>query len=124
MSDGIFDNVGDVIKDAHSWDDQLGRRREVGEQCVEIAGGRGAGRFEEMALEDRETYASDAISDILTAVLGPAGVISPGGALFYDDETYGRAQDLLAHALESYRGDAEDYTRPAEPGEYGYEEDN
>lgn len=65
--------------------------------------------------DDRESAAKDAISDILTALLGPAGTTS-GGEIAYDEERINDAHTLLYHALESYRGDAEDYYREPEEG--------
>jgi hypothetical protein len=43
-------------------------RAKVGTTCIETAAG-----HDYVCEEDRETYAADAISDILTALFGPAG---------------------------------------------------
>jgi hypothetical protein len=66
--------------------------------------------------DDRESAAADAISDILTAVFGPAGVRipkttedgTPYVSVMYDTE----AGAMLGRALRSYEGDHEDYTVP------------
>lgn len=58
--------------------------------------------------DDIEAAASDAISDILTALYGPAGT--------WSDHFHARqnareaARNLLDRAYRSYDGDAEDYT--------------
>lgn len=65
--------------------------------------------------EDRECAAKDAISDILTAVFGPAGhyrdVRGEDGRLerVTHESTYANASMLVSSALDSYFGDAEDY---------------
>lgn len=55
--------------------------------------------------EDRLMFAADAISNILTAALGPAGY---DGDLNLD--RLEQASSLLDRALTGYEGDAEDYT--------------
>lgn len=59
--------------------------------------------------EDRETYAADVISDVLTALFGPAGTTTHDGAITHNVDAQLKAEFLLARALDSYRGDAEDY---------------
>lgn len=104
---------------------QLDRRKDVGLACIEEAAGHPVTEDDN---EELETYASDAISDILTAVYGPAGHYTwrpEGVGLRVDNtEALDNAQGLLSHAMRSYEGDAEDYTLEPEPepGQYGYEE--
>ena len=74
-------------------------------------------------LGERELAAKDAISDILTAFVGAAGVHSHGGTLEPDESAVEEARRLIDAAFESWLGDAEDYTREPEPGEYGHEEE-
>ena len=101
------------------------RRAQIGREAIEIAAGQD---YLELAEEDHETYATDAISDILTALVGIAGttVVSPGGScqIVLDGATVETARELLNRALDSWTGDAEDYAieRDPEPGEYGHEE--
>jgi len=69
--------------------------------------------------EDRELAAKDAISDVLTAVFGPAGTTIfpelPGtGQTVVDDKAKNDAAALLLAALDSYLGDAEDYVEVVE----------
>jgi hypothetical protein len=95
----------------------LAVRRIAGERILRIA------HPSAMADEhDRETAAKDAISDVLTALVGPAGTHSFGGYLSSSDFALNEARRVLEQALRSWQGDAEDYTREPEPGEYGYEE--
>lgn len=103
--------------------EQFQRRVDVGHHCMVAAHGTPCSHDWVVDEEDRETCASDAIADILTALFGPAGTSSCGGAISYDQAALDKAQDFLAHALDSYRGDAEDYTREPEPGEYGHEDE-
>jgi hypothetical protein len=72
-----------------------------------------------LAEEDRYSAGSDAVSYILTALFGPAGFYQYDAA--QDESTprpvmhsdrYGEAVEFVARALESWRGDAEDYTVP------------
>lgn len=95
--------------------ENLDRRIEVGEACLVAAGGTTSGED-----PDRETYATDAISDILTAVLGPRGYYRyrDGVNEFVGGEgIVHQAQELLDRSLRSWEGDAEDYTvdETAEP---------
>ena len=85
-------------------------RKDRGIQCIDIVS----------PAEELETAASDTISDILTAVFGAAGTSRPWAdgevrsgneAVTYRERAIERAQGLLAHALRSWEGDAEDYTR-------------
>lgn len=76
--------------------------------------------------EDRECAAKDAISDILTTLFGPAGklveaepveVVRAGRRMKVDlnSEAVENATALLDAALQSYFGDAEDYTEVEVP---------
>ena len=85
--------------------EQLDRRIEVGRACIAKAAGRAVDTDE----EDYETFASDAISDILTAVLGPRGIFNRNGLLVGGPAIVEQATDLLDHSLNSWVGDAEDY---------------
>lgn len=58
--------------------------------------------------EDREAAGSDAISNIFTALFGPAGAFV-NGAMKDNDEARENARRLVRRALGSYFGDAEDY---------------
>lgn len=69
------------------------RRAMIGARCIEAAHGRAVTND-----EDRETAATDAISDILSALYGP-----PSG------RRDGEEAALLDRALRSYWGDYEDY---------------
>lgn len=82
----------------------LDRRKEIGESCIALANIGGG--------EEPETGASDAISDILTALFGPAGTNVPEGDSWTEEYNAGaleEARHLLDHALASYEGDVEDY---------------
>ena len=83
--------------------------------------------------EDFTTAAKDAISNILTALFGPAGhwIYDEGNpvsgvSLVTDADAYADASSLVDDALQSYFGDAEDYhnvlAQKPEPGQYGYVE--
>ena len=69
----------------------LARRTSAGFAALKIAG--------EWPQNDAETAASDAISNMLTAVFGPA----------LNDHALDEAHRLLERAFRSYEGDAEDY---------------
>jgi hypothetical protein len=84
----------------------LDGRAQVGRIAMNVAWGRTP-----IHPDDLEFAARDVISDVLTAVLGPAGSVSVDAEIEYDEDTISRAHNLLYRALESYRGDAEDYTR-------------
>lgn len=71
---------------------------------------------------DPETDASDVVSNILTALFGPAGVSTLGGSIEPREFAVNEARRFIERAFSSWEGDAEDYTRKPEPGEYGYEE--
>lgn len=95
----------------------LDLRAKTGERCIYEAGGWTAdGRRIEG--EDRETAASDAISDILTALFGPAGTYSNPehgiGKLNPNEFALNEARRLVEHAFRSWEGDAEDYTEVPE----------
>lgn len=57
---------------------------------------------------DLETAATDAISDILTAVVGPYGY-AVAGQLRPDPTSFAEAWTLIDRAISSWVGDAEDY---------------
>jgi len=96
--------------------DKLATRTARGNDLLKLAWGR------PVEGDDRESAAKDAISDILTALLGPAGTISYGGTVALNDWNVNEASRILYWAQESYHGDAEDYARVPEPGEYGHDE--
>lgn len=88
------------------YDDPLGRRKDLGEKCLRLVHGN------PVHPEDRESAASDAISDILTAMYGPAGTTVESDGRYQvvlNGKTLDKARELLDHALRSYEGDAEDY---------------
>lgn len=100
--------------------DQLERRSEIGVDCILLAhGGEG-----ELLAEERETYAKDAISDILTALFGAAGsyVANHDGETGLIPERFAlnEARRLVEEAFESWTGDAEDYTREIEDESGGH----
>lgn len=100
-------------------EDNLDRRTSTGERAILLAESRAPWDDEE-----REQYATDVISDILTALFGPAGISTVGGSITMREDAVENAKALLNRALRSWEGDAEDYTRRPEPGEYGYEADD
>jgi hypothetical protein len=84
----------------------LERRKAVGVACLSFTD----------EGNDPETAASDAISDILTELFGPAGTYGEDyRTIKYNDEALENARALLDRALRSYAGDAEDYTRMPVP---------
>ncbi len=96
--------------DPHTLEDQTMYRRRayIGGRCMALASD-GPWSSRESA-DDPETAAADAISDILTAVFGPAGTYTGEETLRRDrDEAVEAAAALLFHALQSWKGDAEDY---------------
>lgn len=100
--------------DSHTQVD-LDRRKAIGVECLRAA--------DPNCMEDSETAAKDAISDILTALYGPYGGYTYGGAFVLNKHgASDHARGLLDSALESYQGDAEDYSIVPGPGEYGYGE--
>jgi hypothetical protein len=74
------------------------QRVQVGLQAIDLGDG-----------EDPETDASDVISDVLTALYGPAGMRKPSGGFLYRKDEWGAAEALLDRAFHSWQGDAEDY---------------
>src|SRR4051812_10813314 len=87
----------------------LQRRRDIGDASLRSAWG-----YMPEGEEDREAAAKDAISDILTAVFGPAGkMVTCSDGVGYvpelDLQATANAGGLLDAALLSYFGDAEDY---------------
>lgn len=81
----------------------------IGKQCMSIAWDGTA--WDEIHPEDRESAAKDAISDMLTTLFGLPGAWSANDGIEYNEEACEKAEALLASALNSYHGDAEDYTR-------------
>lgn len=119
--EGTFDNAADVIADAlrqidPDGQESLRRRAYIGHRCIALAhDGPWTAQEEVEGAEDRETYATDAISDILTALYGPAGVHrqtadGDGWVPEYNDERCDEARRLVERAVESWIGDAEDYS--------------
>jgi hypothetical protein len=94
----------------------LRKRSFTGERCIALAyDGPWSAADEVENDEDRESYASDAVSDILTALFGIPGTFGPerngGGRLVSepDYEAIDKASAFMQRALDSWRGDAEDY---------------
>lgn len=86
----------------------LRRRSFIGDRCIALAQDGPWSALERVSDEDRETYARDAIADILTALYGPAGKYD-GDDVKHDDATCQKAEVLLHGAMDSWTGDAEDY---------------
>lgn len=99
--------------------DNLDRRVRTGNECIDVA----AGFTIPEESDENETYARDAVSHILTALFGPAGYSvweadpnysAESGVRFkeiaLDEERGTLARTFLDMALESWEGDAEDYT--------------
>lgn len=63
---------------------------------------------------DDETTAADLISDVLTALYGPAGYSVPTSADDFEqrwrEEALTHAQQILDRGFRSWEGDAEDYS--------------
>ena len=99
----------------------LAKRREVGAKAIVAAsGGKGYPRAHDalvlMHEEDRETYAKDVISDVLTALFGPAGTFKKasdgdGWVLYPNEFALNEARRVIEEAFRSYEGDAEDYAQ-------------
>jgi hypothetical protein len=99
----------------------LRRRAHVGDRCIALAFDGPWSALDKIEEDERETYARDAISNILTALYGPAGITreveeSESSAFSHTGwkiELYGeverKANALLDSAFRSYQGDAEDY---------------
>jgi len=104
--------------------EQLRRRAAIGDRCMALAHDGPWTALGWVEGEDRETAASDAVSDILTALFGPAGTDSIGNGITLDPFALNEARRVAENALRSYEGDAEDYCREPQPGEYGYLEPN
>lgn len=89
--------------------DKLDRRVRIGIEACELAD----------AGEERETQARDIVADILSALFGPAGycVFHPlneqPAKIVLDEERGTLARTFLDMALDSWEGDAEDYTAEA-----------
>jgi hypothetical protein len=91
---------------------KLNDRVWIGELCMRPVGATDG--------PDRETTARDAVSDILTALFGPAGYYVDDGAhgyIAYDDDARTNVHEFLDLAEHSWVGDAEDYdaTRVEKP---------
>jgi hypothetical protein len=82
----------------------LDRRVDIGMKCLCAAQGSGVIPDE----SDRETLAADAISDILTALYGPAGYYLPR-EVTTDEEVMAQARALVNRAVRSFMRDNEDY---------------
>lgn len=96
---------------APSWDggDSYEKRKLRGEQILALSYGSEPGE------DERESAAADAISDILTAIYGPAGYMVPETGDSYrrvwNHEALDKTQALLGRAQRSYEGDSEDYVK-------------
>lgn len=84
--------------------DDLERRIAIGAACIAEARGEGTD-------DDPETYGSDAISNILTAIFGPYGAYNSDNGDFVQSESVNQevVMEFLRGCLESYMGDSEDY---------------
>jgi hypothetical protein len=89
-------------------DDTFKKRAEIGEACIVAAF---SGQTHD---EDREMYARDAVSNILTALFGKAGARNDRGEIRYSSEARANAENFLSACLRSWRGDAEDYEAAGE----------
>ncbi len=89
------------MKLEHGQED-LDRRIENGEHLMVTAYTRA------IAADEKETAGSDAVSDILTALFGPAGHYD-GEKVVHDHDVNHQARVFLDHAYHSWCGDAEDY---------------
>lgn len=94
---------------------ELEMRQDKGERAMALVWG------SEPHEDDRYSAATDAISDILTVMVGPAGVTVEAGLSYnveHDGEALDKARELLDDALRSWEGDAEDYiVRPEDEPE-------
>ena len=92
--------------------DDLERRIESGASAV-FNGSDYDGRIDyDGWLDEARTGATDAISNILTYIVGPAGVTeesAKGYNVVHDPDALDAARELLDDALRSWEGDAEDY---------------
>ena len=95
--DGFWDETALDLDDGG---EQLDRRIDRGKAALD-AGADG---------DEPETMATDAISNILTALFGPEGWHNDEGAYRPHVNALDKARELLDQALDSYQGDAEDYT--------------
>lgn len=104
-----MDRINPSILDADS-QETLRQRSIVGHRCIASA----ADAPSPVAEDDRETYASDAVSDILTALFGPAGCYVQKNNEHWKLEAVENAQRdaqlFLNRCINSWIGDAEDYT--------------
>lgn len=88
----------------------LSGRQLTGDQCINTAyGPHGVPEG-----EDRETYAKDAISDILTALFGPAGTMKEtsdgdGWIPVPNEFALNEARRVVEESFRCYEGDTEDY---------------
>jgi hypothetical protein len=103
--EGTMQNIIDTLD--HDGRRSLAARINTGERCLEIAWG------SKPESDDLQSAAYDAISDILTALLGPAGwYVQQGDDLnkrHWNHEALQEAEAMLQAALRSYEGDSEDY---------------
>ena len=96
--------------------EKLDQRHEIGYECVKAAAGRDVVLGDED--EDITSFVKDAIADILTFHLGPRGFYrwqlvngqaSGPGHFVGGQGIVDQAHELVSDAVESWRGDAEDY---------------
>lgn len=98
----------------HDSRDVMQRRIDMGVACLRIVD-------PSMSL-DNETAAKDAISNILTAVVGPPGCFrTEPHELDYNPQAGHAARGLLEDAYVSWEGDAEDYCAIDPPPSSGLE---
>lgn len=122
VCDDCRDGEPELDTDAQGY---LDKRKRKGEKILRVAWG----KRNELHEDDRLSAATDAISNVLTAMYGPAGLCLPPTGIFdnvsdviadaqgvetwrveLDELRMKQAKELLHHALGSYEGDAEDYT--------------
>jgi len=110
----MFNDKGGIMLDKHS-QETLDKRATLGLKMLRDAWGT------ELDGEDFESAAKDAISDVLTAVFGPAGTLnlsdrrSGRAKVELNSQSVEGATALMVRALDSYFGDAEDYVEDEAP---------
>jgi hypothetical protein len=91
--------------------DLLDKRTAIGKQAIDLALDEAdSWHGDDEPLAALETAAADVISDILTALFGPEGFHDHEGRYQPNAEAHDKAQAMLDRAMDSYTGDAEDYT--------------
>ena len=89
-------------------DERLTKRIERGRAALAACWG-----YQPEGDEDTASAAADTISDVLTALVGPAGhTVEAAPGIVYDQQAGIDARALLDRAYESWAGDAEDYDAP------------